>query len=233
MIFNITVQTFGGPMRMGDMIACANVVEHFRKVENLQSIQFYLRQDAYHQNDYVKEFKAWLTTNTDYFSKDPGDITLPWQRVNLWDYRDISGDLVHISNPYKKEKKVVVVPIFDAEYNQYRNWTADVFQRIIDYCNTNYIHEEKVIVSKNKIDVPGFRHSSNLTESLKEIMTSQVYFGGDTGLSHFVGALENGPEPYYYCSSRSLLHTTPMYWYTHNKGHMKTYWKDFERTVWQ
>lgn len=231
MIFNISPVCFGGQMRMGDIVACANVVEHFRTVENNNDIKFNITQ-AVKPWEYVTEFLSWMTVNTDYFSIHSGSVNLPWQRVNLWDYRDIAGDLVTIPNNKKQENKVVVVPLFDAEYNLYRNWPQEIYNNIIQECNDLYPDWDKVIVHKNLSAPNGWRSSYKLQESLDEIMTASVYYGGDTGISHFVGALANGPKPIYYTSSRGLLHTTPINWHTNKKGVMRTYWCDFENTQW-
>lgn len=233
MILNVNKLTFGGAMRMGDIVACANVVAHFRQSQNNDEIKFYLGPDSCQSTAYVQEFKTWMIKNTDYFSEQPGEITLPWQRVNLWDYRDISGDLVEIENNFDMEPKVVICPLFDAQYNQYRNWPSSVLDSILEYCATTYYDCRGVIVSAEKIEIPNFTCCTDLTQGLHEIMSAKAYFGGDTGLSHFVGALDKGPHPYYYTSSRGLLHTTPINWYTNKKGTMRTYWLDFERTVWQ
>lgn len=231
MIFNIYHNCFGGPMRMGDIIACANVVEHFRKLENNSSIRFFI-SSAVQPWRHVTEFLTWMTENTDYFSTQPGEIDLPWERVNVWDYRDIAGDLVSIPNNYQQVNKVVVAPLFDADYNLYRNWPHDVYIDIIKQCNELYPDWDKVIVHKNLAAPTGWRASYDVKESLQEIMTARVYYGGDTGLSHFAGALSSGPEPIYYTSSRGLLHTTPINWYTNKKGQLKTYYLNMENSRW-
>lgn len=231
MIYNVAAENFGC-LRMGDIIALANVVEHFRQSENNANIKFHLLENSTQPDNYVQEFRQWMTENTDYFSLNSGEVGIPWLRVNLWDYRDISGDLVKISNPYQLENKIVIAPLFDAAYNQYRNWPKSVYDNIINHVNEKYPTWDKVIVHKNLTGDSGFRASHNLTSSLHEIMTAKVYFGGDTGLSHFVGALEHGPDPIYYTSSRGLLHTTPFNWIEKKKGTIKTYWLDFERTIW-
>lgn len=232
MIFNIKLGTFGGPMRMGDIIACANVVEHFRQTENNTDIKFHLDSTSIQSSTHVQEFCKWMLDNTDYYSATPGEVTLPWSKVNLWDYRDISGDLVKIPNAMTRSKKVVVVPLLDADYNTYRNWPNSVLEKILQDVEVDYLNYDLVVAGANPQDRPGWRSSKKLTYTLQEIMTAEVYIGGDTGLSHFTGALVQGPDPIYYTSSRGLLHTTPLYWYTHKKGQMRTYWLDFENTKW-
>lgn len=230
MIVNISPESFGGQMRMGDIIACANVVAHFRKIDN-DHVKFYIAE-AVKPWGHVMEFLSWMTMHTDYFSADPGNINLPWRHVNLWDYRDIAGDLVTIQNDRSQVNKVVVAPLFDADYNLYRNWPHEVYINIIKECNELYPDWDKVIVHKNLAAPTGWRASYDLAQSLEEIMTARIYYGGDTGLSHFAGALSSGPEPIYFTSSRGLLHTTPINWYTNKKGQLKTYYLNMENTQW-
>lgn len=232
MIFNIRLGTFGGPMRVGDLLGVANVIEHFRQVENDSSIKFYLEPGSISTTKYVLEFYDWLMYNTDYFTMNRGADYLPWQRVNVWDYRDIAGDLVKIPNNSKTAKKVVVNPLFDAPYNTYRNWSDRVYQEVIDYCESTFTGYELVLVSQKPLSRQGWRNVNDLHQVLGEIMEADTYVGGDTGLSHFAGALERGPDPIYYYSSRSLLHTTPINWHTNKKGTLRTYWLDFENTGW-
>lgn len=235
MIYNIAQGTFGNVLRMGDIVALANVVAHFRQLQDSEHIKFFLDKNAIHAIPYCYEFYNWMISNTDYFSTVPGENYLPWRRVNLWDYRDISGDLVQIKNTHETEKKIVVCPLFDAPYNTYRNWPETVFNSIIAQCNEKYAGLEKILCVGPNIqinNIPGWKISTDLNETLTHIMQSQVYIGGDTGLSHFAGALARGPEPIYWTSSRGLLHTTPINWYTNKKGTLRTYWLNFENTEW-
>jgi len=231
MILGTTAATFGGLMRLGDIIACANVVEHLRQQLGEPELKFNI-VNSVQPTPYVQEFLAWMTDNTDYFSQSPAERNLPWARVNLWDYRDIAGDLVVIKNKHLQQKKIVVNPIFDAAYNTYRNWPQHVYNEIIQDKQTAYPDYDLVIVNQYNITIDKWRCSTNLTDTLMEIMTAEQYIGGDTGLSHFAGALDRGPEPTYYTSSRGLLHGTPFNWISNKKGTMKTYWLDFERTQW-
>lgn len=232
MIVNIRPGVFGSTIRMGDQVAIANVVEHFRITNSDQSIRFYIDPRALDQTSYCGNFYQFMLDNTNYFSADKGDFDLPWQRVNIWDYRDIAGDLVKIPNNLKSVKKIVVNPLFDATYNTYRNWTDTVFQEVLEWCESTFPNYELVLISQKPLYKHGWHNVNDLYQVLKEIMAADTYVGGDTGLSHFVGALERGPDPIYYYSSRGLLHTTPINWMTNRKGHMRTFWHDFEGTKW-
>lgn len=232
MILNVTSKTFGGPLRMGDIVACANVVAHFRLVENNNDIKFYLETGVVSSSTYVSKFYQWMIANTDYFSSSPGTEHLPWQRVNLWDYRDISGDLVTIPNTKSRQHRVVVNPLLAADYNYYRIWPTTVFEQVIAWVENTYPDHELVLISECPIARDGWRNCTELVLALDEIMTAEIYIGGDTGLSHFVGALQSGPEPIYYYSSRGLIHTTPFFWHTKKKGIMKTYYLNFDNTQW-
>ena len=230
-IINIEPDTFGGPLRNGDMLGVANVVEHLRNSNKDPNIKFYIESHGINPAEYNKQFYEFLLEKTNYFTTIPGKQSLTWRKVNVWDFRDVCGDLVKIKNTHTKEKKIVISPLFDAPYNQYRNWPTELFLQLVkQYDNFD---GEKIIVNAKPFNIVGWKDSVDFKESLKHIMTAEIYIGGDTGLSHFVGALDQGPEPIYYYSSRGLLHTTPLYWMTEKKGTMKTYWLDFEGTKWQ
>jgi hypothetical protein len=119
MIYNIEKGTFGDCIRNGDLIAVANVVEHLRI--NQPEMQFHIRKEALSPDNYVQQFYNFLLKQCDYFTDNVGTESLPWRRVNLWDFRDIIGDVVKIPNTTKADFKVVVAPVFDAPYNTYRN----------------------------------------------------------------------------------------------------------------
>ena len=237
MIYNITHDTFGA-VRMGDIIGIANIVEHLRKSSPFD-LKFYLRPESIDSSAYVHQFKDWMITNTDYFSADSGTYDLPWKKVNVWDYRDIAGDVVQIKNNEVTDIKVTICPLIDAKYNTYRNWPKSILEKVFELGETEYSARKKVICISPDVILPFYPTGSkweictDLYQTLHHIKTSQVYIGGDTGLSHFAGSLDRGPEPIYYTSSRGLLHTTPMHWMTNKKGTMRTYWLDFEGTTWK
>jgi hypothetical protein len=151
MVYNIVRETFYNNLKNGDLVGTMNVIEHLRKINNNNAIKFYV-ENAIHNKQYNVDFYNFLLNNTDYFSKFPGEQTLPWKNVSLWDYRTISGDLIKISNVVEMTKKIVVFPIFDALYNQYRNWPLDVFKNIIEqYSASEYDNYEKIICVKEDL----------------------------------------------------------------------------------
>jgi ADP-heptose:LPS heptosyltransferase len=234
MIVNILPGTFGGPLRNGDLIGVANVIEHLRKFT--PGLKFYLDPKAIHSEKYVQEFYKFLLETTEYFSDKPNtqNETLKWQRVNLWDFRDICGDLVKIPNTTPMEKKIVVFPLTDAPYNTYRNWPMDVVRKVFDrFDSLEYKDYKKVICHKDdSFRRNGWHNSTNFMDNIHHIMSAEVFCGGDTGTSHFAFALDRGPKDLiYYNSSRALIHTLPFY-LMKGKGTFETYWLDFEGTKW-
>lgn len=234
MIINIRKGVFGDCIRNGDLIAVANVVEHLRKVNNNPDIRFWIDPSATSSEIYVQDFHSFLIDTTNYFSTFEGTEELPWKRVNLWDFRDISGDLVKIPNNKEMKKKIVIFPLSDAPYNTYRNWPSHVFTQLIEkYSSDQYNEYERIICSKdgycpNEI----WKVSGDIVENLTHIMESEIFVGGDTGTTHFAFALDKPPkELLYYNSSRGLVHTLPFY-LMQGKGKMATYWLDFENTSW-
>lgn len=234
MIINIRKGVFGDCIRNGDLIAVANVVEHLRKINNNPKIRFWIDLNAMSSEKHCQDFHSFLIQITDYFSAFEGTEELPWRKVNLWDFRDISGDLVKIPNHKGMKKKIVVFPLTDAPYNTYRNWPSHVFSQIIEkYSSDEYNYYEKIICSKDGFaSNDKWQVSTDLITNLVHIMDAEIFVGGDTGTSHFAWALDKGPKDMiYYNSSRGLIHTLPFY-LMQGKGRMSTYWLDFENTRW-
>ncbi len=104
MILNVNLGAFGGPLRNGDLLAVCNAVEFLRQKDS-EHIMFHMKQDSISQEDYVRKMYEFLLKNTDFFSIEPGTEDLKWKRINLWDFRAISGDLATIKNKEKTQKK--------------------------------------------------------------------------------------------------------------------------------
>lgn len=233
MILNIKKGVFGDCIRNGDLIAVANVVEYLRK--ETPSLKFYIQPDAMAQAEYNRDFYSWLLKNTDYFSISPGEKNLNWSKVNLWDFRDISGDLVKIPNTLKPEKKIVICPLFDAPYNTYRNWPRPIFESLLNHYDSPVFggYEKVILAPKAEYFREGWTQSINMITNLYHIMTAEVFVGGDTGTSHFAWGLDKSPKSMIYLnSSRGLLHTLPFY-LLQGKGTIRTYWSDFEGSNFQ
>ena len=232
MILNIEPGTFG-TVRNGDLIGICNVVEHLRIESNNPNIRFHMKPGSISNEKYVQDFHSFLIMVTDYFSAFEGEESLPWRKVNVWDFRDIAGDVVKISNFMPQKKKIVIFPLIDASYNQWRNWPDLVLQGLFEkYSSDEYKDYEKIICSKNKISSDGWTSSTDFMANIQHIMEAEIFVGGDTGTTHFAFALDNGPKNLLYCgSSRALIHTLPFY-LLRGKGRMSTYWLDFEGTKW-
>lgn len=233
-IYNIEPGTFGGPMRMGDLIGLCNVVEFLRKEMKDSNIRFFLKPGSISSDEHVKTLHSWLVAMTDYLSAFSGDKILPWRNVNLWDFRDISGDLVKIPNHLDQKKKIVICPLFDAPYNTYRNWPVGVFEKYLaKFSEKEYNEYEKIICSKVAPgEIPGWTQSTNFIDNINHIMECEIFVGGDTGTSHFAWSLSRGPKELIYSnSSRGLIHTMPFY-LLQGKGKIETYWLDFEGSKW-
>jgi hypothetical protein len=197
-------------------------------------IKFHFLPGVLSDADYCQKFYRFLLENTDYFSDTAGkDILKDWNNVNLWDYRSIWGDIVKIKNKLKKSKKIVIFPIFNASYNEYRNWTPKMFEQIVNKYK-DYTRYEKIICKDKNVEVPSivdWKISTDFMENINHIMTAEIFIGGETGTSQFVGALENGPsEIVYYYSGRSLMHTVPFNLFN-GKGKMVMYFKDSDQSI--
>ena len=213
-IINIEPGTFG-TIRNGDLIGVANVIEHLRKTNNNPTIQFHLKPGNVSSDTHCQTFYEIMLKMTNYFSKEEGTETLPWRRINVWDFRDISGDLVKIPN--------------DAPIN--------LLPYLVDKFNTEeYKDYEKIICKKGEptegCPYEGWHYSTNFVQNYYHITTTEIFVGGDTGSSHFAWVLDKGPkELLYYGSSRGLIHTLPFY-LLEGKGKMTNYWLDCEGTLW-
>jgi ADP-heptose:LPS heptosyltransferase len=232
MILNIHKGCFGDCIRNGDLVAVGNIVEHLRIVNKNPHIKFHMMPGAISSEKYCQQFFQFLLNKTDWFSEHQSQDSLQWERVNLWDFRDISGDLVKIKNDEPMKKKIVIFPLFDAPYNQYRNWPRRLLQELIEQYNTDlYKDYTKIICTKEPAYFgEEWVNSTDFMTNIYHIMDAEIFIGGDTGTSHFAWALDKGPDNLiYYNSSRGLIHTLPFY-LIKGKGQLKTYWLDFERT---
>lgn len=234
MIYNIFSETFCGNLRNGDLIAVMNVIEHLRKL-NDKNIQFYVEK-LINQDQYNIDFYNFLSNNTDYFSKLPGDQILPWKNVSIWDYRSKSGDLVKIQNNVEVVKKIVIFPVLDTSYNKYRNWPMNVFTDIIDkYSTSEYSDYEKIICIKDGLINTSFEKwkiSTDFMTNVNHILNAEIFIGGDTGTSHFAFSLNIGPSKLiYYNNTVGSINFLPFY-LTKGKGELRTYWRDHYNTTW-
>jgi hypothetical protein len=242
MILNIGVEVFGGryglKLKNGDIVAVCNVVEYLRQINpEYSNLKFYLLPEAVQQKDYVNKFINFLFNNTDYLSNVPGEKSLGWKYVNLWDFRCISGDLVKIPNSLSMKKKIVVFPLIDADYNEHRNWPMPVFQNILKEFNVEeYDDYEKIICVNSSInlssDADSWKISTDFETNLNHILTSEIFIGGDTGTNHLAWVLDRSPKRLiYYNSTRGLVHGIPWNAFT-GKGEIRSYWLDMEGTQW-
>jgi len=231
-ILNIHKGCFGDCIRNGDLIAVGNVIEHLRKVNNQPHIKFHMMPGAISSEEYCQKFFEFLKKQTDWFSEHQSQDSLQWERVNLWDFRDISGDLVKVPNTKEMRKKIVIFPLFDAPYNQYRNWPRNLLQHLIEKYNAKEYDEYiKLICTKEPAYFgEDWINSTDFMENIYHIMDAEIFIGGDTGTTHFAFSLDRAPKTMlYYNSSRGLVHTLPFY-LMEGKGKMATYWLDFEGT---
>jgi ADP-heptose:LPS heptosyltransferase len=229
-VLNIHKGCFGDCIRNGDLIAVGNVIEHLRKVNKQPYIRFHMMPGAISSEDYCQKFFEFLKKQTNWFSEHQSQDSLQWERVNLWDFRDISGDLVKIPNDKPMQKKIVVFPLVDAQYNTWRNWPAEVSLQILSRFDNDekYNDYEKIICHKAEVNYSGWKCSTDFLANIQHIMESEVFVGGDTGTTHFAFALDRSPQDMiYYGSSRALIHTLPFH-LLKGKGKMVTYWLDFE-----
>ena len=223
-IFNIQPHTFD-LVRNGDMIAIMNVVEHLRQRENRQDISFYIEPAAMAKNPYCEQFLKFLQSKTNHLVMERGENILN-KHIHVWTYRMEVGDLIKLPNHHHTQKKICIFPVFDSQYNTYRKWSQSLTQEIINrFSTTEYANYEKVFCAIGNppfnIDLHDFKLSIDFTTNVDHIMTSEIYVGGDTGLTHFASVLDTAhPKKIYYMSKHSQKDTLPFY---HDKGEMNWY----------
>ena len=229
MIFNIGKLTFNdNGIRNGDMIAIINVIQWMRQKHCISDIKFYLDPTIIVDKPYNKQFYNYLLATTDFFSAVPGNEILPYEHIMLWDFRDNIGDVVRIANDVPMKKKVVVFPIFDAQYNTLRNWPIWLYRDILAFVSNRLPDHERIICATgvpDEVDITkfGFNLSTDFMSNIHHILDCEVFVGGDTGTSHFASALDRGPkELVYFYTCRSMIHTLPFH-LLGGKGTLNTY----------
>lgn len=238
MIYNVIPGTFNNyGIRNGDLICIINFVQWFRKKQNNPKIQVYLSPGVLVDQDYVTKFYEFIAKQSDCFSRVPGKQQLPYHELMLWDFRDITGDHATVHNTEHMKKKVVVFPIYDAEYHNYRNWTQKLINEVLEEYSAKYPDHEKWLCAKDKppsdLNLRGFEVSTGFYDNIYHIMEAEVFVGGDTGTSHFAAALDPGPkELIYYYNGRGMLHTLPFH-VLNGKGILKRFWQNCYSTTYK
>jgi len=235
MIYNVIPGTFNKyGIRAGDLIAMINFLQWYRKDQGNSNIKFHVKPNVLVNQNHVKQLFEFLKQITDCFTDEEGYGEMPYNEVMLWDFRDIIGDHVVINNPIEQQKKVVVFPVYDAEYHTYRNWSVKMLDSILKQYSDKYPSHEKILCLKDMppvdADLHGFSVSTNYINNIKHIMSAEVFVGGDTGTSHFASALSNGPDCVYYYNGRGMIHTLPFY-LLEGKGTLKKFWVNCEGTT--
>lgn len=226
----------------------------------IEEFSAFIDHNALFPQKHVYEMHKWLCENTDYISMYPpeNEIHITWptgtdqtypNMINLWNIRkDVKErkqnvfdveDLVHFQNCEtinKNSPLIVVAPLMDAPYNAHRNWSLNLTQQILDFFDEQDKQNifEKIIISKEPIDGldlrPDWLYSHNFNNNLYYCQESNIYIGGDTGFSHFVGASDNpwddgqthisvryNQKRYYLYSKETYGTTYPFHWKTHGK----------------
>ena len=194
-------------VRVGDMLAFCNLTDHLRKV-NKNIIKIHFENSVINNKPHCYKFRDFLLKETDYLSPEKGNYTLPL--FDTWLYRfSIGGtDHVKIRNKAITQKKICVFPVFDAQYNTFRNWPIADTQKLIDFYSSSEFSEYRKFfcsIIAPDLNYRGFELSSDFETNLKHIMECEYFIGGDTGTSHFAGALDPSPPNliYFLSDSRS------------------------------
>lgn len=251
---NVYPRLFGGPMRAGDLIAACNFLEYLRNTTGELNLKLYIPSQSIQPSEHCKIMRNYLKLHTDYIVTEednfdnsellqlqvtPGTDPSYLDMYNLFNIREdvltprqnifTIPDAVKIRNDNPIKRKIVIVPLMDADYNFERNWSLHFLQTMIDDFHilentSKKQYDEYIIASKNVIpglNIWNFTYSHDYETNLNHIAECSTYVGGDTGLSHFAGALVNRPDCLFYYSKDTYGTTNPFYW--KSKGEMIYY----------
>ena len=236
-----------GNLRMGDLIAACNFLEHIREDQNDPELRMYIPDESLFPANHVFKMRNWLLINTNYLTNFPDQLikldVIPGtdetyaNMYNLWNIRkdvldrkqnvfDIDDAVTLFAPSFpKKSRNYVICPLVDAPYNADRNWSLAYLQKELDkHYEDEGLYNEYIICSKEPIEglqLGRFIYSHNFEENLKHIQECRVFVGGDTGMSHFASALNPRPDCWFHYPQSTYGTTNPFYWKT--KGRMIYY----------
>ena len=188
-----------GYIRRGDHIAILAFLQSLR-FQYKKNLKFYIEPNP-HIKDIASEF---LHT---FINKKDAHVKVPFHG-NIWAYYDYIHKFLdvrlRIPNNYKslvfEKRKIIINPIFDAGYNRDRNWNRPFFTELVSKLATTYIDSEIIVTGTKKMlgqltRLPNICYVlDDLNESMREICKSDVYIGGDTGLTHFASTSDKKPS---------------------------------------
>lgn len=222
-------------LRMGDLIAVCNFLEYLREKTDNPTLQMHLPDEVVYPSEHCIKMRDWLEKNTDYITTQPdqlielqvapGTDATYSTMYNLWNIRkDVSiqrqnifhiDDRVILPGDPDKVEMIVICPLLDAPYNANRNWSLELTQKFIDGYKF-YTQFKRVIICKEPIpglDIKNFQYSHDFNENLELVRKCSSYIGGDTGFSHFAGAISPGPKYLDYLYPKDTYGTTfPFNW---------------------
>lgn len=197
-----------GNVKIGDMVAISNLIKALRFQFN-KKVQLLTNSNHVNTKNNSETFK--LIKYLDNYFKFEDDIQLdePPYSGNIWVYYnyiidclDIRCELENKYLDFVNTDKAVINPILSAKYNEDRNWDESLIEKLIRYCK-DYEFEDIVITGTSE----DFKHIKlnvgdtnirfvldDLDETIKEISTSYIYFGGDSGPTHIASSIDKWPK---------------------------------------
>jgi len=190
-----------GHVRMGDLIAVMAINEAMRQHYG-KEILFNMSECPIDVNSrYLMKYFPERVTDTPGPDWPYGGNVWAW-----WDFiHRIMQVTLKIKNIYKNQydkKKAVVNPLMNAPYNADRNWNVLLVNKIVSALrDTGYdvvVVGEKRVVSEIPFTEENAKAISSVCGSIddttREIMTADVYVGGDTGITHFAATAGFAPK---------------------------------------
>lgn len=190
-----------GMVRMGDAVGIAAFLELLRFQFNT-NIRIYLPKG--HSAGVLPTYLG------DYFYLFY-DFSLMKQlpyRGNIWGWYEYATKYYDITPKFPNAQlvhnfpmlKFCINPLFDAPYSKDRNWKPELLQKIVTAILDNYPKTATIsVIASPTLTLPTLPPSvkivqKTLGDSLRELMTSDIYIGGETGLTHFAFQVERYPK---------------------------------------
>lgn len=151
-------------------------------------------------NKYISSIKLFRDNSVSFCSANIYGLK-KIDSISLWYWSMFlkeNGFYTELNKKYEENETsldVVFVPLIKSEYNCIRDMSiASVLNLFNELCNVNI--NVKMIISADKKSIINLSHeniiySKSFEETFEYIAKSKIYIGGDTGVSHYAGAIRH------------------------------------------
>lgn len=195
-----------GKIRIGDFVALSLLVKTLQ-FQFKKEIKFFVNDGKKITNKSALQLVSYLKDCFEY--SDEIDLEEPtFYGGNIWVYFNYITEFLDfrakIENFYLDQidkSRIVVNPVFGSIYNQDRNWSKDLFDKIVDIVQKN--NYKPIVTSTSEIykiiDIDNYSDDidfviDDFNHTIKEISRALIYIGGDCGPTHVASAIRKYPE---------------------------------------